>query len=109
MANSSFEKTPKIHMVQILNDSKKDSLIILTTSRLHALSYYIYTKLSTNWNMTPLQVKNVIEDFRQDPKNLDLAHLSIDEIIARMKAVDKDENWHEVLNNVQELYQNNKL
>ncbi|KAJ3623790.1 hypothetical protein MTP99_017453 [Tenebrio molitor] len=93
-----------MHLVQILNGHSKDSLIILTSCRIRALAYYLYTMLSTNAKITPQHVKNIIEDFHTDPRNSDF-NLSLGELLVKLKEVDNNEEWKEIVESVQNLYQ----
>ncbi|KAJ3645688.1 hypothetical protein Zmor_023329 [Zophobas morio] len=96
-------KNSRVNLIQIINKGSKDSLTILTTCRIQALAYYVFTKLSMNKKMTPLQVKTIIEDFHSDARNSDL-NLTVEELLDRLKLVDEDEDWQEMLHNVQLLY-----
>ncbi|EFA08964.1 hypothetical protein TcasGA2_TC006671 [Tribolium castaneum] len=92
-----------MHLVQILNEEPRDSLVIVTNCRVRALACYIFIKLSKNAQMPPQQIKAIIEEFRNDPKNSDFG-ITLTELVTRLQQVDtNNEEWKSALERVQNL------
>ncbi|RZC34874.1 Sugar tr and/or MFS 1 domain containing protein [Asbolus verrucosus] len=86
-------------------EEPKDSLIILTSCQIRALAIHIYITKLTNAKMTPQQIKELIEEFYEDPKNSD-SGLTLMELIDKLKETDINEEWQEIMESVQNLYLN---